>query len=559
MAWTRERLEEVARTRLGGAKLVVVANREPFAHVYDGEDVRCTRPASGLTTALDPVMQACGGIWVGHGSGDADRAVTDERGRVLVPPEKPTYVLRRVWLSKEEEQGYYYGFANEALWPLCHIAYTRPRFDAGDWEQYRRVNQKFAHAVLGEVGDEPAVVFVQDYHFALLPRLLKNARPDLVVLQFWHIPWPNREAFRVCPWQEEVLDGLLGNDLLAFHVQYHCNNFLETVDRALESKVDLERFAVTRGGKTTLVRPQPISIDPHLAAPLGPEEARKEERRLRKRLDVREQQLLVGVDRVDYTKGLPERFRAVDRLLTTHPELRRKFSLVQVGAPSRMHIPTYRRLNEELDALAEEINWRHGNHTWRPIVFLNEHHDAGQLCPLYRMAAACVVSSLHDGMNLVAKEFIAAREDLRGVLVLSRFTGAAEELPDALQINPYAVDEFAEALRQALVMPEAEQERRMRQLRRQVADNNVYRWAGMLLSEAGKLVAGRSWERPALEALGVGGPHVPDDPVGPERGGRAEGLGAVVGPAHVVAAEAQQPGQRGVRARAVVQHQHPER
>jgi trehalose 6-phosphate synthase len=499
MPWTRERLEEVARTRLGGAKLIVVANREPFIHVYEGEDIRCMRPASGLTTALDPMLRACRGTWVAHGSGDADHAVTDERGRVMVPPDDPSYTLRRVWLEKEELQGYYYGVANEAFWPLCHIACTRPRFDAGDWEQYRRVNQKFAEAVLDEAGDEPAVVFVQDYHYALLPRMLKDARPDLVVLQFWHIPWPNREVFRICPWQEEILDGLLGNDLLSFHIPYHCNNFLETVERALESRVDRERLAVTRGGKTTYVRPQPISIDPDLVVALAPEESRKEERRLRKLLGVRDQQLLVGVDRVDYTKGIPERFRAVDRLLTLHPELKRKFSFVQVGAPSRVHIPAYRRLSEDLTELVEEINWRHGNHSWRPIVYLNEHHDPGQLYPLYRMASACVVSSLHDGMNLVAKEFIAAREDLRGVLVLSRFTGAAEDLTDALLINPYAVDEFAEALRLALLMSEEEQERRMRHLRQQVMDNNIYRWAGMLLSEAGKLVAARGWEKSGSE------------------------------------------------------------
>ena len=226
MGWSRERLEQVARTRLGGARLVVVANREPFLHVYDGGEVRCVRPASGLTTALDPVLQACGGTWVAHGSGDADRDVSDERGRVAVPPERPSYVLRRVWLSKEEERGYYYGFANEALWPLCHVVHTRPRFEPDDWEQYRRVNRKFADAVLDEVGTGPGVVFVQDYHFALLPGMLKESRPDLVVLQFWHIPWPNPEVFRICPWQAEVLGGLLGNDLLSFHVQCHCNNFL---------------------------------------------------------------------------------------------------------------------------------------------------------------------------------------------------------------------------------------------------------------------------------------------------------------------------------------------
>lgn len=492
MAWTRERLEEVARTRLGGARLVVVANREPYIHRYDGDDIRCERPVSGLTTALDPVMRTCGGIWVAHGSGDADQAASDERGRVQVPPENPSYTLRRVWLSRQEEEGYYYGFANQALWPLCHIAYTRPRFDACDWEQYRRVNQKFADAVLEEVDGEPALVFVQDYHFALLPRFLKEARPDLVVMQFWHIPWPNREAARICPWRDEILDGLLGNDLLSFHIQYHCNNFLDTVDRSLEVKLDMEQFSVTRGGKTTYVRPQPISIDPDLAVTRTTEDPAREAIRIRKQLRIGHQHLLLGVDRVDYTKGLLERFRAIGRLLTLHPEWRRKFTFVQVGAPSRIHVPTYRRLAEEVHELVEEINWRHGDDNWRPILFLHQHHTPEQIYPLYRTATACVVSSLHDGMNLVAKEFVAARSDLHGVLVLSRFTGAAQELTDSLLVNPYAVDEFAEALHQALTMPEEEQERRMRHLRQQVSDNNIYRWAGMLLSEAGKLVESRA-------------------------------------------------------------------
>jgi trehalose 6-phosphate synthase len=505
MAWTRERLEEVARTRLGGAKLVVVSNREPFLHTYDGENIVCKTPASGLTTALEPVMRACHGVWIAHGSGDADRAASDQDGRVAVPPEDPCYVLRRVWLTKEEEKGYYYGFANEALWPLCLIGYTRPRFDAEDWEQYQRVNQKFADAVLDEVRGEAAVVFVQDYHFALLPRLLKTARPDLVVMQFWHIPWPNREVFRICPWQEQILDGLLGNDLLAFHVQYHCNNFLDTVDRAIESCVEMDRFAVTRGGKTTFVRPQPISVDPDCDTAMASVDVAREARRIRKRYRLGDRPLLVGVDRVDYIKGIPERFRAVDRLLTRHPDLKGQFTLLQVGAPSRVHIPTYRWLNEELNQLVEEINWRHGDPAWKPIVFLNEQHTQEQVYVLYRMAAACVVSSLHDGMNLVAKEFVAARSDLRGVLVLSRFTGAARELTEALLINPYAIDEFAEVLRLALLMPVEEQEHRMHRMRRQVADNNIYRWAGLLLSEAGKLVEAQA------------GPPVWNGKHGPER------------------------------------------
>jgi trehalose 6-phosphate synthase len=465
-----------------------VANREPFIHIYEGEEIRCMRPASGLATALDPVMRACGGVWIGHGSGSADRDVVDESSRIAVPPENPSYTLRRVWLTREEEEGYYYGIANEALWPLCHVAYTRPRFDPQHWASYRSVNQKFADAVLEEVGKDPAMVFVQDYHFSLLPRMLKQMRPDLVVMHFWHIPWPNREVVRICPWQEELLDGLLGNDLLSFHIQYHCNNFLETVDRAVEAKVDMERFSVTRNGHTTLIQPHPISIDPELIASSAPADQQADARQLRKRLGLRNRKLLVGVDRVDYTKGLPERFRAVDRLLVLHPQLKGQFHLVQVGAPSRVHIGEYRQLNEGLAALADEINWRHASRDWKPIVFINEHYGSEQVYALYRVATVCVVSALHDGMNLVAKEFVAARTDLRGALVLSRFTGAARELTDALLINPYDVDGFAKTLAQALTMPEPEQERRMQRLRRHVEDQNIYRWAGQLLSCGAKLV-----------------------------------------------------------------------
>jgi alpha,alpha-trehalose-phosphate synthase [UDP-forming] len=488
MAWTKERLEDVVRTRLAGARLVVVANREPFIHVYDGSEIRCMRPASGVTTALDPVMRATGGIWVGHGSGDADRAASDEQGRVAVPPEDPSYTLRRVWLSREEEEGYYYGFSNSALWPLCHAAYTRPRFEVEHWDAYRLVNRKFAQAVLEEVESEPAIVFVQDYHFALLPRLLRQARPDLIVVQFWHIPWPNPETFRVCPWKEEILSGLLGNDLLAFHTQYHCNNFLESVDRYLEARVCFERFAVTRRGHTTEIRPQPISVDPDEITALAPADWEYEERRMRNKLRVGNLPLLIGVDRIDYIKGIPERLRAVDRLLNKYPEWRRNFCFIQVGAPSRTHINEYQALSEEVRRLVEEINWRHGDDSWDPIIYLHEHHGPDKLAVLYRAAQACVITSLHDGMNLVAKEFVAARTDEQGVLVLSEFAGAACELSDALIVNPYALDQLAEAYQTALTMPLGEQQRRMRRMRRQVADNNIYRWAGMLLSAAGRLV-----------------------------------------------------------------------
>jgi trehalose 6-phosphate synthase len=487
MGWSKERLEHVARTRLGGAKLIVVANREPYIHRYHDGEVEWIRPAGGLTTALDPVMQACGGTWVAHGSGNADRETSDETGRVRVPPDDPNYTLRRVWLTKEQEDGYYYGFANSTLWPLCHQVYCRPTFDPAHWEAYREVNELFAAAVLEEARGGPALVFVQDYHFALLPQMLKRERPDLVVAQFWHIPWPHPETFRVCPWAKEILDGMLGNDLMSFHIQYHCNNFLETVDRTVECRIDRERFAVQRGGSVTDVRPHPISVDPRLAKEYLGDDWENRATLLRRKHRLGDRPLLVGVDRVDYTKGIPERLQAVDRLLETRPELKGKFHFLQIGAPSRTHLAAYSDLNDEVQLQAERINWKHGSRSWQPVAFLNEHYGPEDVYLLYRMAAGCVVSSLHDGMNLVAKEFVTARDDEHGVLVLSEFTGAARELPDAVLVNPFNVDQMADALHAALIMSADDQRRRMRKMRAQVQEHNIYRWAGHLLSEVGKL------------------------------------------------------------------------
>jgi trehalose 6-phosphate synthase len=405
-----------------------------------------------------------------------------------VPPDDPSYALRRVWLTKDDEEGYYYGFSNSTLWPLCHQVFCRPTFEPANWDVYRKVNETFAEAVLEEAAGGPALVFVQDYHFALLPRLLKAARPDLVVAQFWHIPWPNPDKFLVCPWAKELLDGMLGNDLLGFHTQGDCNNFLDTVDRALECRMDREKFAVSRGGHETSVRPFPISVDPDLAKEYLGENWEARAVALRKKHRLADRPLLVGVDRVDYTKGIPERLRAVDRLLMKHPELRGKFHFLQIGAPSRTHLSAYRDLNDEVQELADRINWEHGIDRWQPVVFLNEHYGQEDITLLYRMAAGCVVSSLHDGMNLVAKEFVAARDDDRGVLVLSQFTGAARELTDAILVNPFDVEELAAGLHTALTMQAEEQERRMRRMRAQVDDHNIYRWAGTLLSAVGKLV-----------------------------------------------------------------------
>jgi trehalose 6-phosphate synthase len=483
--WTAQRLREHVRARLEGRRLVVVANREPYRHVRRGGSVGCESPASGLVTGLEPVLRACGGSWVAHGDGDADRESSDEKGRVAVPPGKAQYTLKRVWLTEEEERGYYYGFANEGLWPLCHIAHERPSFRPEDWVFYREVNAKFTRAVLEEVEGLPEpCLLVQDYHFTLLPRLLKAARPDARVALFWHIPWPNPEAFGICPWQTELLEGMLGADLIGFHTQWHCNNFLETVDRTLECRIDRERFSVRRADHETKVRPLPISVDlPEPGPPDSPAEKLARRTALFAGLGAPAERLLVGVDRIDYTKGIVERFRGLERLLEKYPQYRGRVTLAQIGAPSRMHIPAYARLNKEVEAEAQRINARYAGAGAPPIVLLRRQHSHEEIQPYLRAADLCLVTSLHDGMNLVAKEFVAARSDADGVLVLSRFTGASRELTDALLVNPYDVDEVAEALRAGLEMPAEERARRMTRLRDSVAANNIYRWAADLVTE----------------------------------------------------------------------------
>jgi trehalose-6-phosphate synthase len=484
--WTAERLGVHVRAKLESSRLFVVSNREPYLHIHGGKEIQVMVPASGLVTALEPILRACDGTWVAHGSGDADRETVDKNDCLRVPPEEPRYTLRRVWLSKEEEEGYYYGFANEGLWPLCHIAHTRPLFRASDWEHYKQVNQLFADAVLEEMADvENPVLLAQDYHFALLPRMVKKARPDARVAIFWHIPWPNPEAFGICPWQKELLDGLLGADLIGFHIQSHCNNFLQTVDRALESRIDWEHFSVNREEHRTVVKPFPISVD-FAEAPvqLESENTAYEERvTLLRELGVEASLLGVGVDRVDYTKGILERFLAIEWLLEKYPEYRENFTFIQIGAPSRTHIKRYHDLLGEVEAEAERINWRWQTSKWKPIVFLKRQHSHREIDRYYRTADLCVVSSLHDGMNLVAKEFLAARHDEQGVLVLSCFTGAARELADALIVNPYNIQQTAEAIRFGLEMDLDERRVRMQRMRKVVKEHNIYRWAGNLISD----------------------------------------------------------------------------
>lgn len=486
--WTAERLRVSLQTKLQGDALFVVSNREPYMHVYDEKEraVRMLVPASGLVTALEPVLQACAGTWVANGSGNADRDVVDEHDHLRVPPHDPSYTLRRVWLSREEELGYYEGFSNEGLWPLCHIAHTRPLFRPGDWMYYQRINRRFADALLSEMeGTRSPVLLVQDYHFALLGRMVKEARPDVRVAVFWHIPWPNPEAFQICPWQRELVDGLLGADLIGFHIQTHCNNFLQTVDRAVEALTDWDRFDVSRRGHVTRVRPYPVSVA-FPAEHSGAQVIRiTGEGRgvLFSQLGVEASLLGVGVDRLDYTKGIIERFRAIERFLDLYPLYQRRFTFVQIGAPSRTDIPRYQQFMEEVTAEAERINSRFQAGRWKPLVLLKRHHSHGEIEQYFRAASLCMVTSLHDGMNLVAKEFVAARDDNRGALILSTFAGAARELSDALLVNPYDVDQMAGAIHEALSFDAEQQAARMSRMRKTVYERNVYRWAANLLSD----------------------------------------------------------------------------
>jgi trehalose 6-phosphate synthase len=482
--WTRQTLHELISSKMAGYRFIVVANREPFIHRYSGDQITVIKPASGLVTAIDPIMDSSGGTWIAHGSGDADRDVVDEFDRIRVPPDNPTYTLRRVWLTREQEQGYYYGMANEGLWPLCHVTFTPPEFRPEDWKMYREVNQLYADAVLQEAGNDPTFVFIQDYHFCLLPRMLKNANSKLIVAQFWHIPWPNREVFRAFPWKEELLDGLLGNDLIGFHIRYHCQNFLDTLDRMIEARVDTDRSQVTCSGQTTMIREFPISIDftEHMALSQSPE-VDAAVIRWKKRLGKAAEILGVGIERLDYSKGIPQRLRAVNLLLEQHPEMLRRFVFLQIAAPSRSHIPAYRKIEDEVENLVEEINFRWKDRNWQPIVFLKEHHGPADMMALHRLAQFCVVSSLHDGMNLVAKEFVVSRADNDGVLILSEFTGSARELNDAIQVNPFAVHELADAMYRAVAMPLEERTRRMQRMREHLDQHNVYRWGGKVLSE----------------------------------------------------------------------------
>jgi trehalose-6-phosphate synthase len=480
--WTPERLKEEVKKIIGNKMMIVVSNREPYMHVRAGKEIRLIKPASGLITAMEPILNACGGLWVASGSGDADKETVDEFDRVRVPPDDPRYTLRRIWLTKEEENHFYYGFSNEGLWPLCHIAHTRPIFRKEDWDDYKKVNEMYARVVIEEIKDQvDPFILVQDYHFTLLPQLIKKERPDARVAIFWHIPWPNAESFGICPWQKEILEGMLGADLIGFHTQYHCNNFLETVSKALESRIAWENFSVRIGDHTTLVKPFPISIAFTLKDFDNDQPPQTSAIELLKEQGINAEFMGIGVDRIDYTKGIVEKFIAIERFLEKYPQYQGRFTFVQIGAPSRTLLKSYSDLVNDVEIVADRINWKFKTKNWKPILLLKRHHGHEEILPYYQTANVCMVTSLHDGMNLVAKEFIASRSQSNGTLILSRFAGASQELHGATIINPYDIEQTADAIKYCLEMPLEEQEFRMSNMRQAIVGHNIYYWAANLI------------------------------------------------------------------------------
>jgi trehalose 6-phosphate synthase len=479
--WTPERLKVEMENLLNEKKLIVVSNREPYMHIHDGKEIKCIVPASGLITAMEPILKACSGLWIASGSGDADKETVNRHDKVQVPPDDPKYTLRRMWLTKEEENHFYYGFSNEGLWPLCHIAHTRPTFRNEDWKYYKKVNEIFARAVLEETkNEEEPFILIQDFHFALLPELIKKEKPRAKVAIFWHIPWPNPESFGICPWQREILTGMLGADLIGFHTQYHCNHFLETVNNVLESRVLWENFSVKMGGRTTYVKPFPISIAFTLKD-YDIESPKIKPSRLLTEYGLTAQFIGIGVDRIDYTKGIVEKFLSIERFLEKNPSYVGKFTFIQVGAPSRTKLKSYSDTVTAIEKETNRINLRFKARNWKAILLLKRHHSHEEIFPFYTSADFCMITSLHDGMNLVAKEFVASRNQNDGTLILSRFAGASQELQGAIIINPYDIENSADAIKSALEMTKEEQNQRMMQMRLVIVRHNIYSWAATLL------------------------------------------------------------------------------
>jgi trehalose 6-phosphate synthase len=452
----------------------------------------------GVAVALDALMRERGGVWIAHGAGSADREVVDAMDKVWVPPESPSYELRRLWLEEPTFTAYYGGFANEGLWPLCHVVDVRPKFRSEDWVAYQDINARFAAAIHAELGESEAPVFIQDYHLALVAPSLRTLRPAARTALFWHIPWPYPDRLRICPWRRELVAGLLANDLIAFQLERDRRNFLLAAEEELRAEVEIESSRVRFGGRSSTVVSVPIGVDyDRIQGFAADPKLLSEQERLRELLGLRADIIGLGVDRLDYTKGIPERLDALDALMTQRPDLRGRLTFVQIGVPSRSDLQSYAAIEAEIGQRIDAINGRHAVPGGAPVVsYYTTALGAFSLVALYRLAHFCIVSSLHDGMNLVAKEFVAARDDEHGVLVLSALAGAAQELTDAVIINPYDIDAFAAALARTIAMTTEEQVMRMQAMRKVVAGRNVFNWASDILEGLESL-----WTKPLLYSV----------------------------------------------------------
>ena len=482
--WTSERLKEFIKAYLKNRPIFIVSNQEPYIHQKIKNEIKYSIVPSGLNTAVNAVMEACGGVWIAHGGGDADRETADENGKLKVPPNDPRYTLKRIWLL-EKEFGGHYRFSVEAMYPLCLMTYTRPIFRKADWLMYKYVNKKFAQALLAELrGVEQPIVLIQDYHFALLPEMIKASRPDAQVGLFWHVPWPSPEAFSVCPWRKEILQGMFGADIVGFNTQQFCNNFISTAGKEVESLIDLETFSITREDHTTHIKSFPISIafSDSKETKVEQSEANNLGLGILKRLGIQTKYFGIGVDRLDYAKGIPERFIGIEHFFETHPEYKGELTFLQIASPHREHFKDYQEQYQSLITKeAERVNQKFETKEWKPIILETTQYGPSELSALFKIANFCLITSLHDSMNLVAKEYVAARNDSLGALILSQFAGASRDLKGALIINPHNTEEIGAAIYTALSMPLFEQHRRMNIMRISVKDYNVYRWAAELI------------------------------------------------------------------------------
>jgi alpha,alpha-trehalose-phosphate synthase [UDP-forming]/trehalose-phosphatase len=463
--------------------LIIVSNREPYIHKKTGQHIKVEAPAGGLTASIDEVMRTIGGTWVAWGSGTADRETVDDKDHVYVPPKHPSYVLKRVWLEEEEINNFYHGYSNHVLWPLCHISLDRVYFRKKYWYDYIRSNEKFAKAVLEEVSPR-SVVWIHDYHLCIVPKILREKYPELAISHFWHIPWPNYSVFRICPQSKEILESLLKNNIIGFQLPLFSRNFMECVKESIEqADVDFKNSTITHKGHTTRVKDFPISVDFDKFNELAQSLKTINTMQLfKQRYHLTKKYIGIGVDRLEYTKGLIKRLQAIDLFFERYPKFIERFTFIQIAVPTRMKEP-YVSYKASVEGLVRKINRKYARGNWNPIIYRDIKAEHKDLVVFYRLADVAVISSIYDGMNLVAKEFVASRIDRKGVLLLSEFAGAAEELEGAILVNPYDIEEFSDGIKTVLELPARDKASRMKTLRRQVKDKDIYNWICDILKD----------------------------------------------------------------------------